>query len=80
MNFKPVTTEKAVKLIDTENTLVFEFARNARKEEIKFIMEKMFKVKIKAVRTLMRNNRKFVYVRLAGSHKAADVATKLGLI
>jgi ribosomal protein L23 len=80
MNFRPVTTEKAVKLIDMENTLVFEFGRKARKEEIKPIMEKMFNVKVDSIRTLMRSNRKFVYVRLKGSHKAADVATKLGLI
>ncbi|MEK6824629.1 MAG: 50S ribosomal protein L23 [Nanoarchaeota archaeon] len=80
MNFKPVTTEKAVKLIDLENTLLFEFPRGARKEEIKPIVEKMFHVKVQAIRTLTRNNRKFVYIRLASSHKAADVATKLGLI
>lgn len=80
MNFRPVTTEKAVKLIDLENTLVFEFPRRTRKEEMKVVMEKMFNVKVDSIRTLTRNNRKFAYVRIAGSHKAADVATKLGLI
>ncbi len=80
MNFRPVTTEKAVKLIDLENTLVFEFGRKDRKEDMKVVMEKMFNVKVDSIRTLMRSNRKFAYVRLAKSHKAADVATKLGLI
>lgn len=80
MNFRPVTTEKAVKLIDLENTLVFEFGRKSRKEDMRVVIEKMFNVKVDSIRTLMRSNRKFAYVRLKGSHKAADVATKLGLI
>ena len=39
---KPVATEKAVKLMDTENTLVFETSRGARKEEIKKKIETLF--------------------------------------
>jgi len=37
---KPVTTEKAVKLIDIDNTIVFEIPRQARKTEIKKEVEK----------------------------------------
>ena len=32
---RPVSSEKAVKLIDLENTIVFEVARRSSKEDIK---------------------------------------------
>ena len=80
MPLKPVSTEKAVKLMDVENTLVFETSRNARKEQIKDYIEKLLEVKISAVRTLMRKNKKFVYVRFSSANPAADLATKLGMI
>jgi len=80
ITLKAVTTEKAVKLIDTENTLVFQTGRNERKEGIKREVEKIFGVKVDKIRTLMRNNKKIVYVRLIKSNPAIDVATKLGMI
>ncbi len=80
MNLRPVTTEKAVRLIDVENTLIFEVERRARKEGIRKEIETLFNVKIEKIRSLIRNNKKFVYVRLKPSHQAIDVATKLGMI
>lgn len=77
---RPVATEKAVKLLDVENTLVFETGRRARKEEIKKLLETLCEVKIMKIRTLMRGNKKIVYVRLTSAFSAADVATKLGMI
>lgn len=76
----PITTEKAVKIIEIENTLIFEVPRASRKEEIKQEVEKMFNVKVEKIRTLIRSNRKIVYVRLKAENKAIDVATKLGMI
>ena len=40
----------------------------------------MFKVKVKKVRTLIRNNKKYAYIKLKQDYPAIDVATKLGLI
>jgi ribosomal protein L23 len=80
MQFKPVTTEKAVRMIDLDNTLVFEVPRKETKTEIKVAVEKDFSVKVDDVRTHIRNNAKFAYVRLNKSNKAADLATKLGII
>lgn len=80
MLLKPITSEKAVKLIDVENTLLFEAPRNARKEEIKKEIESLFSVKVEKVRTLIRENRKFVYIRLNKQNLASDIASKLGII
>ncbi|MCX8158701.1 MAG: 50S ribosomal protein L23 [Candidatus Pacearchaeota archaeon] len=80
MLLKPITTEKAVKLIDLENTLLFETDRNLTKTEIKKEIEKLFAIKVEKIRTLIRQNKKFVYVKLKKENPAIDVATKLGMI
>lgn len=80
MILKPVTTEKAVKLIDMDNTLLFTVERQVSRDEIKKEVEKVFSVKVVKVRTLLRENRKFAYVKLNKANPAIDVATKLGMI
>ncbi len=77
---KPITSEKAVKLIDLENTLIFETDRREGKEEISKEISEIFSVKVVSIRTLIRNNKKYAYVRLAKENPAIDVATKLGMI
>ncbi len=78
--FKPVTTEKAVKLIERENTLLFSIERKARKYEIKKEFEEIFNVKVEKIRTLIRKNRKYAYIKLKKENPAIDIATKLGMI
>lgn len=80
MILKPITSEKAVKLIDLENTLIFEVERAATKEQIKKEIEKTFKVKVEKIRTLIHQNKKIVYAKLKKENPAIDVATKLGMI
>lgn len=80
MLLKPITSEKAVRLIDHENTLLFVTARQARKVEIKHKVEALFSVKVIAVRTHIKGNGKYAYVKLAKENHAADIATKLGMI
>jgi len=77
---KPVTTEKAVKLIDLENTLIFETDRRETKDKISKEVSKLFGVKVIKVRTLIRDNKKLAYVRLSKENPAIDVATKIGMI
>lgn len=77
---KPITSEKAVKLIDVENTLLFELDRRMSKQEIKKEIESLFGVKVVAVRTLIKANKKYAYVKLRKENPAIDVATKLGMI
>ncbi len=79
MILKPVTTEKAVKLIEMENTLIFEVGRRYKKEEIKKEAEEMFNIKVGSIRTLIRNNKKRCYIQLKKS-QAIDLATKLGMM
>ncbi|MAG23980.1 50S ribosomal protein L23 [Candidatus Pacearchaeota archaeon] len=80
MILKPITSEKAVKLIDLDNTLLFQVERQSRKEQIKNQVESVFEVKVSTVRTLIHNNKKFAYVKLNKENPAIDVATKLGMI
>ena len=77
---KPINSEKAVKLVDLENTLLFETDRNMTRTEIGIEVTKLFGVKVSKVRTLIRNNKKFAYVKLNKENPAIDVATKLGMI
>jgi large subunit ribosomal protein L23 len=80
MLLKPVTSEKAVKIIELDNTLIFETERRATKPEIKKEVENIFSVKVKSVRTLIQGNVKFAYVKLNKSSPAIDVANKLGVM
>jgi len=77
---KPITTEKAVKLIETENTLIFEVDRRKNKNEIKKEIENMFNIKIDSVNTMIKKNKKIAYVKLNKVNAAIDLATKLGMI
>ncbi|MDD5192333.1 MAG: 50S ribosomal protein L23 [Candidatus Nanoarchaeia archaeon] len=77
---KPITTEKAIRLIEAENTLIFEVDRRLSRTEIKKQIEESFNVKIDSVNVLIRDNRKYAYTRLNKKNPAIDVATKLGMI
>ncbi len=77
---KPITTEKAVRLIEAENTLLFETERQRRKPEIKKEIEEIFDVKVDKVRVFIRGNKKYAYVKLNKKNLAIDVATRLGMI
>lgn len=77
---KPITSEKAVRLIEAENTLLFETERRRRKPGIKKEVEETFKVKVEKVRVFIKGNKKYAYVKLNKKNPAIDVATKLGMI
>lgn len=77
---KPIVTEKAVMLIETNNTLTFEANKNMKKEDIRKEVEEMLEVKVDKMRTLLKKNRKYAYVRLDKSNPAIDTATKLGIV
>lgn len=80
MILRPVTSEKAVKMIDLDNTLLFRLEKKYSKDEIKKEVETVFNVKVDNVRTFVRDNKKFAYVKLKKENPAIDVATKLGMI
>jgi large subunit ribosomal protein L23 len=80
MILRPITSEKAVKMIELDNTLLFEVERQFRKLQIQKEVETIFKVKVDKVRTHITKNKKYAYVKLIKENPAIDVATKLGMI
>ncbi|MBT3578188.1 50S ribosomal protein L23 [archaeon] len=77
----PLATEKAVRLMEAENKLVFVVNRKSKKSEIKEAIEKAFKVKVLKVNTLISHRGiKKAYVLLSAETPAIDVATQLGLM
>ena len=77
---KAKSTEKIVKIIEIENTLVFETDRKYGKADIKKEVEDVFDVKVEKVRTHTQKNKKVAYVKLKSEFPAIDVATKLGMM
>ena len=77
---KPIVTEKAVMMIEAQNTLTFETSKIKTKEEIKKEFEEIFKVKVQGIRTLVKGNKKYAYIKLKKEFPAIDIATKLGLM
>ncbi|MBI5003269.1 50S ribosomal protein L23 [Candidatus Woesearchaeota archaeon] len=77
----PLATEKAIRMIESENTMTFEVERKARKEDIKKQVETLYKVKVTKVNTMITpRGTKRAYVKLGMDTPAIDVATQLGLI
>ena len=80
MIIKPIATEKAIRLIEIENTLIFQVNSSDDKKNIKKDAEELFKVKVEKVNIMNRGTKKVAYIKLDKAHQAIDVATKLGLI
>ena len=77
----PLSTEKAVRLMESENKLVFIVDKNSTKLEIKGALEKEFKIKVKKVNTLFTTKgKKKAYISLSPETPAIDVVTQLGLM
>lgn len=77
----PLSTEKAIRLMESENKLLFVVDKKATKADIKAELEKLFKVKVKKVNTLVGPDaKKRAYVTFADDTPAIDLATKLELM
>ncbi len=77
---KAIVTEKALLMIERDNTLIFEDSKEKTKKEIKEELEKIFNVKIEKIRLKIHNNKKYFFVKLKKDFIAMDLASKLGLI
>ena len=77
---KPITTEKAIRMLELENKITFLVDRRSNKIEIRKEAEKAFNVKVANVTTHIKNNKKFATIKLKEESPAIDVATKLGLV
>ena len=77
----PLATEKSVRLMESENKLIFIVNRKAKKHEIKEAAESMFNIKINKINTtILPDGNKKAYLTLAKETPAMDIATQLGLI
>ncbi len=77
----PKPTEKAVRLMESENKLVFYVEKSATKKEVKDAMEKIFKVKVVAVNTeITPQGKKKAYIKLSDETPAIDIATQMGML
>ncbi|AFZ70421.1 archaeal ribosomal protein L23 [Caldisphaera lagunensis DSM 15908] len=76
-----VMSEKASRLMEESNTLTFIVSRDANKQKIKEAIESLYNVKVESVNTLITpKGEKKAYVKLSKEYKAADIATKFGLL
>ena len=77
----PLSTEKSIRLMESENKMVFVVDSKADKTEIKKELEQRFNVKIVSVNTSNDfKGRKKAYVKFSPETPAIDLATKLGLM
>lgn len=76
----PLSTEKAVRDMESTNTILLAVARDATKAKIKWAVEKAFGVKVVKVRTVVGpDNEKRAFIKLSAETPAIDITTKLGL-
>jgi len=77
----PLSTEKSIRLMESENKLLFVVEMKAKKADVKAAVESNFKVKVDSVNILISSRgEKRAYVKLSPENPAIDVATQLGLL
>jgi len=77
----PLSTEKSIRLMESENKMVFVVEPKASKQDIKKAIEEMFSMKVEQIRTQNDfKGRKKAYVKFSPETPAIDLATKLGLM
>ncbi|KAF7456825.1 60S ribosomal protein L23a [Cryptosporidium felis] len=78
---RPVTTESAMKMVETLNTIVFFVNEKANKTQIKYAINKLYDVKVSHVNTVNTFGRgKKAFVKLSPDVEAVDVASRIGII
>ncbi|ABP94270.1 MULTISPECIES: 50S ribosomal protein L23 [Metallosphaera] len=76
-----ISTEKSVRLLESNNTLVLVVDREDNKATIKSEVEKAFGVKVEKVNVVITpRGEKKAYVKLAPEYKASEIAQKLGIL
>ncbi|KXB08492.1 50S ribosomal protein L23 [candidate division MSBL1 archaeon SCGC-AAA382M17] len=76
----PKVTEKAVRLIEEENKLVFVASIDSNKKEIKRSVEILFDVEVEKVNTqITSEGEKRAYVKLTPEYNADEIAARLGV-
>ena len=77
----PVSTEKSMRLMESENKMLFDFALKSTKKDIKLAVEEMFKVKVEKVNVvILPTGKKRAFVKFSLDTPAIDIATQLGIM
>ena len=77
----PLATEKSIRLMESDNKLIFVVADSANKADIKEAVEKLFNAKVVAVNTFVGpKGEKKAYVKFSEATPAIDIATNLGIM
>ena len=74
-------TEKSVRMVETQNKLVFIVNRSAARDEIKKAVQNAFNSPVTDVKTVIdQAGRKKAFVKFGTPGAAGDIAIKLGII
>jgi large subunit ribosomal protein L23 len=77
----PVNTEKAIRMMESDNKLIFVVDRKDSKADIKKEVEAQFGAKVADVQTTISlTGVKKAFVRFSPETPAIDIATKMGLM
>ncbi|MFH0977954.1 MAG: 50S ribosomal protein L23 [Candidatus Woesearchaeota archaeon] len=77
----PLSTEKSLRLMESQNKLIFVVDQAATKQDVKKAIEELFKVKVLKVNTyIAMDGKKRAYIKLSNETPAIDIATNLGLM
>ncbi len=76
----PVSTERTLRTMETENKLLFVVDKKATKADVKRAVELLFKVKVVSVNTYIMAGKKKAYVKFSAENPAIDIATQLGMV
>ena len=77
----PLSTEKSIRLMESENKLIFVVNKKSTKKEIRKAIEEMFKVEIEDVNTFVNaDGEKRAYIKFSTKNPAIDIATQMGLM
>ncbi len=77
---RPYVTERTFDQIERENKLCFLVDDRVSKTQIANAVQALYEVRVYAVNTSRTIKGKKAFVRLAEAGKAAELATKLGLV
>jgi ribosomal protein uL23 len=77
----PLSTEKSIRLMESDNMLIFLVDKKANKKQIKEAIESTYGVKVLNVNTAIGPDaKKKAYVKFSDETPAIDLATQLGIM
>lgn len=77
---RPEMTEKAMKLVEYENKLIFIVSIKSNKNDIKRAIEQLYEVKVDSINTLITpKGQKKAYIKFTQEFRAEELATRIGI-